>query len=410
LVVSKLRERRPSAHGTGKSDNQVRNRLRWTLAHVLSLSLASLVAGLVLLLVWGAEEEQGDLETTFGPSVEEGSPRSPETTEGFGDAQELRDRLEEIALGHEGVYGVAVLDPLSGKRVSLRGDEEFMAASIGKLPVLATLYRAGAQGELDLEEEIPILPEDIKDYGDGELLAFPVDDFLSLRESAYRMVNHSNNITWSMLDRRLGAQRIRDELKEMGIRSSRYSDDLSGYFTTPNDVLLLLEKISDPQYTSEELSEEMLNAMTETHLEDRIPERLPPNVRVAHKTGSYEENFGDAAIVFYRDSQGIERRYYLVGLSTGTDEYEARDAMQSISLAVYEALTGVKVERGWARGNAAPFESDVDDEPVLQLGLGQNTERYDEENTEPSTPSSLDEGSVPEGDRPATDEEPLSES
>jgi beta-lactamase class A len=410
LVVSKLRERRPSAHGTGKSDNQVRNRLRWTLAHVLSLSLASLVAGLVLLLVWGAEEEQGDLETTFGPSVEEGSPRSPETTEGFGDAQELRDRLEEIALGHEGVYGVAVLDPLSGKRVSLRGDEEFMAASIGKLPVLATLYRAGAQGELDLEEEIPILPEDIKDYGDGELLAFPVDDFLSLRESAYRMVNHSNNITWSMLDRRLGAQRIRGELKEMGIRSSRYSDDLSGYFTTPNDVLLLLEKISDPQYTSEELSEEMLNAMTETHLEDRIPERLPPNVRVAHKTGSYEENFGDAAIVFYRDSQGIERRYYLVGLSTGTDEYEARDAMQSISLAVYEALTGVKVERGWARGNAAPFESDVDDEPVLQLGLGQNTERYDEENTEPSTPSSLDEGSVPEGDRPATDEEPLSES
>ena len=112
MVVSKLRERRPSAHGTGKSDNQVRNRLRWTLYHVLSLSLASLIAGLVLLLVWGAEEEQGALETVFGPSVEEGSPL-PKATEGFGDSQEVRDRLEKIALGHEGVHGVAVLEPVS---------------------------------------------------------------------------------------------------------------------------------------------------------------------------------------------------------------------------------------------------------------------------------------------------------
>jgi hypothetical protein len=114
--------------------------------------------------------------------------------------------------------------------------------------------------------------------------------------------------------------------------------------------------------------------------------------------------------VFYRDSQGIERRYYLVVLSQGTSEYEARDAMQSISLAVYEALTGLKVERGWARGNAALLESEVDDEPVPQLGLVENTERHDEENAEPSTPSSLDEVSVPEGDRPAANEEPLSES
>lgn len=407
--MTKLRERRPSADGTARSGDQRRDRRRWILHQVLSLSLALIVAGFVCLLVWDVEEEeeeeQGVLETAFGPSVEEGSPPLPKATEDFGDAQELRDRLEEIVLEHEGVYGVAVLEPLSGTRISLEGDEEFMAASIGKLPVLATLYRAAAQGELDLDEEIPILPEDIRDYGDGELPAFPVDEFLSLRESAYRMVNHSNNITWSMLDRRLGTQRIRKELEEMGLRSSSYSDDLSGYFTTPNDVLLLLERISDPHYTSEKLSEEMLDTMTETHLEDRIPERLPQDVRVAHKTGSYEDNFGDAAIVFYRDSEGIERRYYLLVLSKGISEYEARDAIQNISLAVYEALTGVKVEHGWARGNATPLDSEVEDEPVLQLGLLENPERYDEENAEPLMPSSVDERLVPaENNQPGADE------
>ena len=47
---------------------------------------------------------------------------------------------------------------------------------------------------------------------------------------------------------------------------------------------------------------------------------------------------------------------------------------------------------------------------MLQLGFVENTERYDEEHTDPPMPSSLDEGSVPMGDQPAAYEEPLSES
>jgi hypothetical protein len=154
----------------------------------------------------------------------------------------------------------------------------------------------------------------------------------------------------------------------------------------------------------------MLEAMTDTHLEDRIPERLPPNARVAHKTGSYEDNFGDAAIVFYGGEQSTERLYYLVVLSKGTSEYEARDAIQNISLAVYEALTGLEVEHGWARGNAAPLEREIDEEPAPQLGSVENTERYDEENPELSPKSPLDEGPVPVGDQATPDEESLSES
>jgi beta-lactamase class A len=233
---------------------------------------------------------------------------------------------------------VAVLEPVSGTRVSLRGDEEFMAASIGKLPTLAALYRAAARGEIDLDEEISLLPDDIQAYDSGGLNGFSLDYSMSLRECAYRLVNYSDNTAWTMLDRRLGEEKIRAELESAGIENSSYSGYLSGYYTTPSDVLLLLEKISDPQYTSEELSAEMLDAMTETSVEDRIPEKLPQDVRVAHKTGSYDDNFGDAGIVFYRDYRGDEKRYYLVVLASGTGEYEARDAIQEMSLALYETL------------------------------------------------------------------------
>jgi beta-lactamase class A len=369
LVVTKLRDQKPSVDGTESSANKEEDRREWALRG-LSLSLACLVAGFAFLFVWGTEEEQGAIETVLGASVEEESLSSPEAPEGF-DPAALRDRLEEIAAGHEGVYGVAVLESASETQISLRGDEQLMVASIGKLPVLATLYRAGTQGELDLQEEIPVLPEDIRDYGDGDIPDFPAEDFLNLRDGAYRMINHSDNVAWSMLDRRLGAEKIRSALEGMGIRSSWYSDDLSGYFTTPNDVLLLLEKISDPRFTSEEFSAEMLNVMTETHLEDRIPEKLPLEVRVAHKTGTYEDNFGDAGVVFYEDSWGVVKHYYLVVLAKGTGEDEARDAIQSISLTVYEALTGNKIDPGWSRGEL--YSSVREEETLDQEGT---TEPY----------------------------------
>jgi beta-lactamase class A len=157
----------------------------------------------------------------------------------------------------------------------------------------------------------------------------------------------------------------------MDIANSWYSDDLFGYYTIPNDVLVLVEKISDPRFTSEELSSEMLNAMTETHLEDRIPEKLPLEVRVAHKTGTYEDNIGDAGVVFYEDQRGVVKRYYLVVLAKGAGEDEARDAVQSISQAVYEALTGTVLDPEWSRGNL--YSSVLEDEILDQEGA---TEPY----------------------------------
>jgi beta-lactamase class A len=321
-------------------------------------------------------EVEGVAEGLLGESLvlEEEQEEVP----GF-DAEALEDEIKEIVGEYEGVYGVSVLEPDSGTRVSLRGDEEFVAASIGKLPPFVALYAAAAWGEVDLEEEISIREEDVQSYGSGSLHGFPVGHSLSLRDVAYRLVNHSDNTAWAMFDRRLGKAEIGAELESMGIEDSSYYGHASGYYTTPDDVLLLLERISDPRFTDEELSAEMLEAMTETSVEDRIPERLPEDVRVAHKTGSYEGNFGDAGVVFYEDSQGEERRYYLAVLSEGTGEYEARDAIQKVSLAVYEAISRTTVDPEWSRGSEREEEKSAPDtspapQPAPAEDIGRLTE------------------------------------
>jgi len=303
--------------------------------HGLSLLLAVLLSGSVLFLAGGQPGGQTADANPALPIIAQ-PPPPPEVGVGF-DAGALRGTLEKIAAEHGGDYGVAVLEPDSGTSVSLRGDEGFVTASIGKLPPFVTLYRAAARGELDLEEEITLLPEDIQDYGSGELHSFPAGYSLTLRECAFALVNRSDNTAWVMLNRRLGDEKISAELADMGVENTSYQN-LADYVATPDDVLLMLQRISDSRFTSEELSAEMLDDMTDTIFEDRIPEKLPDDVRVAHKIGSYGDNFGDAGIVFYKDSHGVEKRYYLVVLSSGAGEYDARDAIQNMALAVYEAL------------------------------------------------------------------------
>jgi beta-lactamase class A len=83
----------------------------------------------------------------------------------------------------------------------------------------------------------------------------------------------------------------------------------------------------------------MLELMTNTTFEGRLPQPLPEETRVAHKIGSYESTFSDAGIVFPEESGGTGQEYYIVVFSEGAPQEEARETIQDISLATYQAFS-----------------------------------------------------------------------
>lgn len=246
----------------------------------------------------------------------------------------LEGQLEQIARTREGIYEVVVYDPESGQTVGLKPDRPFMAASLAKLPVLITLYKAAARGDLSLDEQISILPTDVQSYGTGVLQNYPVGSTMTLRESASYLIKESDNTAWVMLERRLGRENVEAELAALGVDNTDYR----ALKTTPRDVLLMLRAIADPGYTNPDLSAEMLSLMTGTAYEDRLPQSLPEGVRVAHKIGSYDDTFSDAGVVFHEDARGRENSYFIVAVARGTSEDEARAGIRQMSLAAYQAL------------------------------------------------------------------------
>jgi beta-lactamase class A len=251
-------------------------------------------------------------------------------------AEPLRSELGQIARAYPATYGVVILDPSSGERVAMDADRRFLAASLNKLPVLMTLYRAAASGQVDLDDEISMRASDVQAYGTGVLYTYPVGHTMTLRECARLLIKESDNTAWKMLDRYLGRNYIRAELYRVGARSTEYWIPNT---TTPSDVLLMLEKISDPSYTTPDLSAEMLDVMTNTAFEDRLPKPLPEGTRVAHKIGYYGATFADAGVVFPEGARDARDAYLIVVITDDTSELVSRDAMREMSLATYRILS-----------------------------------------------------------------------
>jgi len=285
-----------------------------------------LLAGIGLLFLVPADEPE-PLDRLNAPIIE--ARLTPPLT-----AEDLEGKLRQVASTHAGSYGAVVYDPASDRSVSLDADRTFTAASLAKLPALITLYRAAARDDLDLDEKITMLPSDVTAYGSGVLSGHPPGETMTLRKCAEYLIKHSDNTAWVMLDRRLGKEEIKTELTALGATDTDYE----ALTTTPNDVLLMLRAIADPAFTTPELSNEMLDTMTDTAYEDRLPQPLPEGTRVAHKIGSYEDAFSDAGIVYPEDDEGDN--YFIVVMSKHTTEDDARSAIRTMSLATYRTLAG----------------------------------------------------------------------
>jgi beta-lactamase class A len=269
-------------------------------------------------------------ETGSGKGQQEGSQAGPEASSEPVEVQltaqnkdPLRKELQRIAQTYPATYGVVVFDPSSRETLAMGADQEFDAASLGKLPTLMALYKAAATGQVDLNDEISMQYSDVQAYGTGVLYTYPIGYTMTLRECAEYLIKKSDNTAWKMLNRYLGTDYIRAELYRAGATSTEYWIPNT---TTPNDVLLMLEKISDPSYTTPYLSEEMLQP-------------LPKGTRVSHKIGYFGSTFADAGIVFPQGTKDPQDAYFIVVVASGTGWDTSRSATQEMSLATYRALS-----------------------------------------------------------------------
>lgn len=240
--------------------------------------------------------------------------------------RDLEAALRYLIGGDAEHFSIVVKNLDDGSGATIQPDRSYYAASLYKTWAMLEAFHQRDAGLLGFDEELIV-----SDYYEalglnaGEIEAC---EHVTVSEAMAKMMSYSDNVAANLVLDRVGVWNVNLALLGLGLEHSGFVD--GSLPTTAGDMALLLEAIAEGGALSEADSAGMLALLESEVIDNRIPALLPPNTRVAHKTGSWDSATHDAGIVF-----SPKARYVIVVLTDlgYTDGGAGRIA--TISKAVY---------------------------------------------------------------------------
>ena len=297
--------------------------------------------------------------------------------------ERLEDEIERLAQIAGGEVGVGAIHLETGREIYLNRSEAFPLASTYKVPIAVQLLSRVERGDFGLDSMVTIQPGDLHP-GSGTLSELFDDPGveLSLRNLLELMLLISDNSATDLVLRTAGGPaRVTERMRELeieGIRVDRPTvrliadwigvRDLPGDDLPPEQFRALADAVSeaereaaatafdaDPRDTATPAAMARLLAMigrgealnpehTELLLDimrrsttgqGRIKGFLPPEVEVAHKTGTIGGTTNDVGIITLPDDAG--RVAVALFVKESDEPVETRErAIAQISRAIYD--------------------------------------------------------------------------
>ncbi len=242
--------------------------------------------------------------------------------------KEAKNKFKELTKNRSGLYAFLVIDLRKGYSYGVNERETMQAASLIKLPVLATLYKEAEKGRLDLETKYTLKQTD-KVPGAGILASRPAGTVVTYRELARYMGKESDNTAFGIVRRLLGDDKINKLISEIGMEKTSLDQNR----TTPEDIGNFFKKLWNQEILSKKGQEEILDYLTNTAYENWLVAGIPKEVKVAHKYGREIHTVNDAGIVF------APSPFVLVIMSDGVIEGEADEVIPKIAEQLYDLET-----------------------------------------------------------------------
>jgi beta-lactamase class A len=244
----------------------------------------------------------------------------------------VRDLVARIP-GITGVYARTLDD--DAPLVSVRAGEPFASASVIKLAIMLTAYRAYDAGTASPGDLVTIRAADL--IGGSPVLAYarPGQRF-PMRDLVRAMIQQSDNSASNSLISAFGFSAINGVIRASGLTCTHLGRHFADYVppwhvslnvTTPRDIGTLLFGIEHGSreqldtLAKAESCRAMIDVLLGQEDKSKIPSGLPAGTPCANKTGEIDGVRNDAAIV---DPYG-DTPYVLVVLTRALDDTNAGD-------------------------------------------------------------------------------------
>ncbi len=266
-----------------------------------------------------------DYQVDFTQQEEE--TEEEEETEASNSLDALQTSLETELSGYDGVWSVYVKN-LATDQSFIINDQPMKSASVMKLFIMGTVYKAFESGDLERTDEIMALMNDMISYSDNE----------ASNELLYRLGNSSYEAGIAEVNAFIEEYDFSDMTVEYNGFSDPDTNTGTGNYNqvAAEDCGKLLEDIYRREWVNREVSMEIEEMMLNQNTRYKIPAGLPEGVLCGNKTGEMDSTQNDAAIVY---SDACD--YILVVLSSDwSSSDEAISRIQNISSEVYAYFNG----------------------------------------------------------------------
>lgn len=241
---------------------------------------------------------------------------------------QLRRKLEE----ESGDYGVYVYRLGEKVGYGLAEDQVLPAASIMKVPIMVAVYRAAAQGQINLDETY-VLQEGDKQSGSGPIEFMAAGTKLTIRRLLEEMGKKSDNTAPMILIRLVGRSAIKDTLQTLGMTRTDFDKNT----TTAYDVAKMWHSLYLGKVVTGDYREQLWGMLRDTIYEDRIPAGLSKGeVVVVHKVGTDVGVWADAGIVMPAKPEQNFDPLVIVILNQGVNIEEAKEAVPQITTMIWD--------------------------------------------------------------------------
>lgn len=266
--------------------------------------------------------------------------------------EDLRKNIVSTLDSLDAKYAVAYRNVQTGEELVINGHDMFHAASTMKTPVMIELYRQATEGKFSLSDSILIHTE-FQSIVDSTFSLSPGDDSDSslyllagakrpISELNYLMIIKSSNLATNILIELVDAKKVTQTMRDMGandILVLRGVEDGKAFRaglnnkTSAYDLMIIFDQLAKRKVVSASASEDMIRILLDQAFNEMIPAKLPPDVKVAHKTGGIVGVHHDSGIVILPDG----RQYVLVVLTSELkDEDAGAAAIAEVSKMVYD--------------------------------------------------------------------------
>jgi beta-lactamase class A len=230
-------------------------------------------------------------------------------------------QLHSLEKSFGGRMGIIAKNLKTGEVLSYKAEEKFPTASAIKLPIMVEYFYQVADGKISPTQKM-VLADSNKWGGSGLYQYFSGTTEQQLIDAVMMMITISDNTATNLVIDALGKNHqeklaaVNDRMKDLGLKNTRLLNKLMSWKTktdspesirygigvsTPEDMVLLLEKMYHSELVDSVSCQQMIDIMARQMYNDMIPRLLPfgntPDLKVAHKTGGVTSVEVDVGLV-----------------------------------------------------------------------------------------------------------------